>query len=293
MNPCHPADLPFPLSTRRAWLRRLPALLMLGAPGAFAGVRPPLMLANTYRQGVPLVDYWVSEKYDGVRTYWDGSRLFTRGGEPINAPGWFTRGWPAQAMDGELWAGRGRFEETVSTVRRQEPQEQAWRMIAFMAFDLPHDPGTFDQRLPRLRALVDAIRQPWVVAVRQRKVASADELRRLQKEIEHQGGEGLVLHRGASLYRAERSDDLLKLKSEDDAEARVIDYLPGRGKYAGMTGALVVQTPQGVRFNIGSGLSDAQRREPPPLGSIITYRYRGLHGSGKPRFAVLVQEHGG
>ncbi|NUU02486.1 DNA ligase [Herbaspirillum robiniae] len=274
---------------RRAWLRLLPVAALF--PGALAAAgKPPLMLANSYREGVLLQDYWVSEKYDGIRAFWDGARLLTRGGEVIQAPSWFVRGWPAQAMDGELWGGRGRFEETVSTVRQQTPNEAAWRAISFMVFDLPREPGSFDRRLAALGPLVASLRQPWVEAVRQRKVASHQALQQLLEDVEHQGGEGLVLHRGASLYKPERNDDLLKFKSMEDAEARVVDYLAGKGKYQGMVGALVVETPQGLRFSIGSGLSDAQRRDPPPVGSIVTYRYRGLHGSGKPRFAALLRQ---
>lgn len=278
---------------RRAALRLLPALALpagwLAAPAQAAG-KPPLMLANVYREGVPLADFWVSEKYDGIRAYWDGRSLLTRGGETIQAPAWFTRGWPQRAMDGELWGGRGRFEQTVSTVRRQVPDEQAWRGISFMVFDLPQEPGNFDRRLAALPALAGAISQDWVVAVRQRKVASHRALQEWLDEVEKQGGEGLMLHRGASLYQAGRTDDLLKFKSMEDAEARVVAYLPGKGKYQGMVGALSVETADGVRFNIGSGLTDAQRRTPPPLGSTITYRFRGRHASGKPRFAVLLRE---
>jgi DNA ligase-1 len=255
-----------------------------------ADKKPGLQLANIYREGIPLADYWVSEKYDGIRACWDGQRLLTRGGETIHAPHWFTRGWPLRAMDGELWGGRGRFEETVSAVRQQAPNERAWRQISYMVFDLPRDPGEFDRRLAALQALVEGMRLPWVVEVRQRKVAGHRELRALLEEVEQQGGEGLVLHRGASLYQAGRSDDLLKYKSQEDADARVIDYLPGKGKYAGQVGALLVETPQGLRFGLGSGLTDAQRRTPPPLGSMVTYRYRGLHAGGKPRFAVLLRQ---
>ena len=105
-----------------------------------------------------------------------------------------------------------------------------------------------------------------------------------------QGGEGLMLHRGASHYRAERNDDLLKLKPYQDAEARVVGHLPGKGKYAGMLGALEVETAEGLRFRLGSGLSDAERRAPPPLGCRVTYRYNGINEkTGTPRFARFMR----
>lgn len=249
----------------------------------------PVMLANTYHRDVKLADYWVSEKYDGVRGYWDGEKLLTRGGDPIVAPTWFTANWPAIPMDGELWAGHGQFSEAVSTVRRQTPDDAVWRNMHFMVFDLPAYPGTFDQRLPALQATISQLGLPWVQAVKQVKLRDHRVLQSLLQKTVQQGGEGLMLHRGASLYRAERNDDLLKVKLHDDAEARVIAYLPGKGKHQGRTGALLVEMPDGKRFRLGSGLSDAQRNVPPAVGTWVTYRYRGLNDSGIPRFATFLR----
>jgi len=128
-----------------------------------------------------------------------------------------------------------------------------------------------------------------VQVVEQRKVADHAALQALLDRTVAQGGEGLMLHRGSSLYRAERNDDLLKFKPYEDTEARVVGHLPGKGKYAGMLGALQVETPEGVRFKLGSGLSDAQRRDPPAIGALVTYRYRGFNDSGIPRFAVFMR----
>ena len=250
---------------------------------------PSLMLANVYRPGVALADYWVSEKYDGVRGYWDGQRLRTRGGEPITPPAWFTAGWPDTALDGELWAGRGRFAQAQSTVRQASAGDGAWRQMRFMVFDLPAHPGSFDERLPVLQAAVARIGQPWVLAVPQQRVASDAALQMLLQHTVRGGGEGLVLHRGASLYQAGRSDDLIKVKTHDDTEARVVAHLPGKGKHAGRLGALLVEMPSGQRFRLGTGLSDADRAAPPPIGSWVTYRYRGTHDSGLPRFASFVR----
>lgn len=251
--------------------------------------RAPVMLANSYHPGIDLSAYWVSEKYDGLRAYWDGKRLLTRGGEVIQTPVWFVEGWPATPMDGELWAGHGRFAQAVSTARTQRPDDAAWRKMCFMAFDLPAQEGTFDQRLPVLKRTVAAVNKPWVQAVQQDKVQNHAELQKRLRAIVHAGGEGLMLHRGASLYRAERNDDLLKVKLHDDAEAKVIGHLPGKGRHAGRLGALLVEMPDGIRFRLGSGLTDAERAAPPAIGSWVTYRFRGFNDSGIPRFASFVR----
>lgn len=256
--------------------------------------KPPLMLANVYHPGVQLADYWVSEKYDGVRGFWDGQKLLTRGGQAINAPAWFTANWPATPMDGELWAGRGQFQKAVSTVRQQTPDESAWRGIQFMVFDLPAEPGTFNERLSSLNTVVGKLAVPWVQAVPQSKVASHAALQTQLKQITKLGAEGLMLHRGSSSYKGVRNDDLLKVKTHDDAEAKVIVHIPGKGKYAGQLGALLVEIPgidgrAAKRLKLGTGFSDAQRQNPPAVGSQVTYRYRGLNDSGIPRFASFMR----
>ncbi|ABM59217.1 ATP dependent DNA ligase [Verminephrobacter eiseniae EF01-2] len=269
--------------------RKFLAWWALAALPVRAADAPALLLANVYRPGLPLADYWVSEKYDGVRGYWDGRALRTRSGETVAAPAWFTAGWPGTALDGELWAGRGRFGHAQSTTRQQQADDNAWRSMRFMVFDLPRHGGRFDQRLPALKALVASIGQPWVQAVPQQRVATDAALQALLQRTVRAGGEGLMLHRGASLYQSGRNDDLLKLKTHEDAEARVLAHLPGKGRHAGRLGALLVAMPSGQRFKLGSGFSDAQRADPPPVGSWVTYRFRGLHESGLPRFASFVR----
>ena len=275
-------------------LMALTGLLTPALPLSAAETAPALMLAKVYHAGVALPDYWVSEKYDGVRGYWDGDKLLTRGGESIAVPAWFTADWPKVPMDGELWAGRGQFAKAVSTVRQQNPDDAAWRAMRFMVFDLPEQGGTFSERIPALNGLVSRIDQPWVQAVLQFKVANHSSLQSLLAKTVRQGGEGLMLHRGTSLYKGQRSDDLLKVKTHEDTEARVIAHIPGKGKYAGVLGALLVEMPgvngqPGQRFKLGSGFSDAQRSSPPAIGSAVTYRFRGLNDSGLPRFASFLR----
>ena len=247
------------------------------------------MLANVYRRGMPLAGYWVSEKYDGLRGYWDGRQLWTRGGERVEAPAWFTAPLPTVPLDGELWAGRGRFEHALSTVRSQQPMDAAWRTMRFMVFDLPAEPGDFDHRLARLRQLLPMAQAPWLVAVPQQRATTHAALQAQLDRTVKDGGEGLMLHLGSAPYRSERNDDLLKFKPYDDAEARVIGHLPGQGRHTGRLGALLVETGEGRRFKLGGGFTDAQRAAPPPVGSLVTYRYNGLNASGLPRHARFLR----
>jgi DNA ligase-1 len=262
----------------------------VAAPAAFAReAAPSLMLADVYRPGMSLNDYWVSEKYDGVRGYWDGKQLWTRGGERIVAPAWFTAPLPKQPLDGELWVGRGQFARAVSTVRSQTPNDIAWREMHFMVFDLPAQGGDFTTRLAVLRKLLPITDAPWVVVVPQERATTHAALQALLDKTIKMGGEGLMLHRGSSQYRGERNSDLLKVKPYEDAEARVIEHVPGKGKHSGRLGALVVETADGKRFKLGTGLTDTERENPPAIGSWVTYRYNGTTAKGLPRFARFMR----
>lgn len=273
-------------------MKRRNFLIAVGASAAapWAGAAPPaLMLAEVYRRGMPLDGYWVSEKFDGVRGYWDGKQLWTRGGERVVAPDWFTAPMPDTPLDGELWAGRGRFNLAVSTVRSQTPNDTAWREMRFMVFDLPAQPGDFDARLVALKKLLPITVAPWVLPVAQQRAGTHAELQALLDKTVKLGGEGLMLHRGNSMYRAERNADLLKFKPFDDAEAHVVAHVPGKGRHAGRLGALRVETAEGQRFKLGGGFTDAQRDDPPPVGAWVTYRYNGKNPGGLPRFARFLR----
>jgi DNA ligase-1 len=278
------------LNRRSLLLAAFGVIGAIAAPAALAReAAPSLMLADVYRPGMSLADYWVSEKYDGVRGYWDGKQLWTRGGERVVAPAWFTAPLPRQPLDGELWAGRGRFPHAVSTVRSQTPNDIAWHEMRFMVFDLPTQPGDFTARLAALRKLLPITDAPWVVPVPQERATTHEALQALLDKTMKMGGEGLMLHRGSSSYRGERNDDLLKVKPYEDAEARVIAHAAGKGKHVGRLGALVVETADGKRFKLGTGLTDAERENPPAIGSWVTYRYNGVTAKGLPRFARFMR----
>ncbi|MBZ0069558.1 MAG: DNA ligase [Thiobacillus sp.] len=264
------------------------AVGMLGVFPAWAEsppTAPTMVLADVYEAHFDVTRYWVSEKFDGVRAQWDGHTLRFRGGGLVPAPAWFTAHFPAVPLDGELWIARGQFDRLSGTVRRIEPVDAEWRQIRYLIFELPDAAGDFSARIQQMQAYVSHANVPWLQVVEQTRVASHAELKTRLDAITHAGGEGLMLHRADAPYVTGRSDVLLKLKPWLDAEAVVVGYTPGKGKYQGMTGALTVEKPDGKRFRIGSGLSDALRRQPPPIGSRITYRYQHLTKNGLPRFA--------
>jgi len=250
---------------------------------------PALWLANPYLGHENLAYYWVSEKYDGIRGYWDGRQLLSRSGKALNPPTWFVQGWPTRSFEGELWAGLGQFEQAASVIQQKQASDEEWRTLRFMVFDTPRPNKPFTERIDLYQAMVKEIGKPWVQAVTQSQIQSHSALKTLLQTTVQTGGEGLVLHRANSIYLSGRNSDVLRVKLHEDAEAKVVGYESGQGKNAQRTGALSVQTPQGLRFKLGTGLSDAQRENPPAAGQWITYRYRGLTDKGVPRFASFMR----
>jgi DNA ligase-1 len=255
--------------------------------------KPPLSLAQPWREA-NVAEYLVSEKYDGARVWWDGRRFISRGGKQYNAPAWFTASLPDQVLDGELWAGRGQFQTLMRTIRDQQPDDDAWRSVRFMVFDAPTVSAGFAQRQVALAELLSvqslstrarSTQADWIEHVAQHRLTDSRQLKQLLSDVIAQGGEGLILQRADATYFPGRHSGFLKLKPYQDAEAVVIGYSPGKGKYTGMTGALIVEDAEGRVFKLGSGLSDKERASPPAVGAEVTYRFQGRTRSGKPRFA--------
>jgi DNA ligase-1 len=266
-------------------------LLVLPVPKLVAKQSAPdILLAQLYASGLDVTQYLVSEKYDGVRAVWDGKQLISRQGNVIHAPAWFVKDFPNTPLDGELWLARGQFDELSGAVRKDNPIDAEWKQISYLIFELPNAVGDFEARAKQIVNIVTKAKLPNLKAVKQFRVKDEAELKKELQKVVKNGGEGLMLHRADAPYITGRSDVLLKLKLLLDAEAKVVGYTKGRGKYAGKVGALALETPAGIRFKLGTGLSDAQRVQPPKIGSLVTYTYRDITKTGKPKFASILRE---
>ncbi len=272
--------------SRRQCLTWAAAVALLPAP---AHATLPLLLAEEGDIEVDPRGWLVSEKYDGVRALWDGAALRFRSGRPVAAPGWFLARLPATPLDGELWLGRGRFDELSGLVRRGTPRDHDWHSVHYMVFELPGAAGTFAQRAGELVRLAARLNWPQLRAVAQEDGLDRTALRRRLDAVVREGGEGLMLHRANAPYVTGRSAALLKLKPQQDEDAIVIGHVAGRGRHAGRLGALRVRRAGGQEFLLGTGLSDAERERPPPLGSTVTYTFRGRTPHGLPRFASFLR----
>lgn len=126
-----------------------------------------LMLAKTAKGDEDISGWFISEKLDGMRCFWDGgvsrdfpidevpwanlgkgtaalaTGLWSRYGNPIYAPEWFLNSLPCCPLDGELYGGRGEFQKTMSACRKKVPVDQEWRDISFRVFSTPQLQNVF------------------------------------------------------------------------------------------------------------------------------------------------------
>ncbi len=276
---------------RRLFHTQLLGLLASASWASTALAAPEPLLAKVAPPNIDPTGYLISEKLDGVRALWDGTTLRFRSGRTVATPAWFTAKLPRTPLDGELWLGRGQFDKLSGMVRKAQPVDAEWQQIQYMVFELPSGTGKFEDRAIELINIVGKAAWPQLHAAEQFKLSTYAALKARLKAITAVGGEGLMLHLASAPVTTGRSDVLLKLKPQQDAEATVVAHIPGKGKYTNQLGALEVQNASGERFKLGTGLTDEQRKNPPAIGSTITYTYRDLTPNGKPRFASFFRPH--
>lgn len=248
---------------------------------------PPVLLAHKWEADVDPTGWWISEKLDGVRAYWDGKNFISRQGNIYHAPEWFKVGLPNCILDGELWMDRQCFQKTISIVKRQDADRE-WKNITYFMYDMPDDTRPFEERLQSLQELTENTSIPNAAVLAQYRCSGIGHLHAELEAVKANGGEGVMIREPGSKYEAGRSHTLLKVKSFFDAEAEVIGYTAGKGRHKGRTGALQVRMENGKEFLLGTGLSDAERNSPPAIGSKVTYRYTELTTDGIPKCGSFV-----
>lgn len=233
---------------------------------------------------IDLTKYYVSEKLDGFRGYWNGKELRSKTGYAYNPPKWFTEKLGDKPLDGELWIGRDKFEDIIPILNGTNNVED-WHKVNYMIFDMPAEDMTFKERVKYMEEYIPLLKLSYVQMIPQKRVNNISELNKVLDNVVAQKGEGLMLHHEDAFYGSGRVNHLLKVKKYDESKGQVIAYKPGKGKYKGMVGALVLKLEDGMIVNIGSGLSDEMRKNPPKKGEMVAFIYNGLTKHGKPRFA--------
>ena len=256
--------------------------LLLFFVSSFALANIDLMLLHTY-DNQPIEGWVMSEKLDGVRGYWDGKQLLTRQGQRLSPPSYFIKVFPPFAIDGELFSGRNHFEEISSITKSFKGN--GWDKLKLYVFDVPDAEGNLFDRLAKLKAYLLEHPTTYIEIIEQIPVRDKAHLYEFLSQIESLKGEGVVVRDPHASYERKRSHRILKLKTTQDEECTVIAHHKGKGQFENVMGALTCKNHRG-EFKIGSGFNLNERENPPPIGSVITYKYRGITSRGKPRFAT-------
>lgn len=262
-------------------------LLLLFSPAVFAD-KPALFLLKNYDNRQNVVGWVMSEKRDGIRGFWDGQQLLTRGGKTLNPPAWFVADYPPFAIDGELWSKRGDFEQLVSIVRTEKPDDR-WHSVTHQIFEVPEQSGGLLQRLSVLDNYLAKHRNTPIRIIKQIPITKQTQVNDFLRAVVAQGGEGIVLRNPDTPYQTGRLSSALKVKQYSDAECIVQEILVGKGKYKNKMGSILCQMNNGKRIKIGSGFSDKERENPPDIGTEITFKYYGLSKKGVPKYPVYLR----
>jgi DNA ligase-1 len=266
-----------------------------------------VLLAKNFDDDVNIEGWYASEKWDGYRSVWNGKNFVSRTGKSFDVPDWYCSIMPPSiALDGELWLGRGKFED-CGLLRKKRPTKESdihkwneeWlkKEVVFNVFDIMNLNVGFEERMEKLRTLVKdrnkCMKQlninkpnPILAFTEQTKVNKVEALK-MAKEVIKDGGEGIMLRQPDSLYEANRSKTLYKIKEVDDMEVVIDGYKNGKGKYINILGSFtcsLVGKPD-IKCNV-SGMNDEIRNsylKTHPIGTVITITYNGLTKFGKPR----------
>lgn len=228
-----------------------------------------------------------SEKLDGVRAFWDGKNLYSKGGKLLTPPSFFTQNFPPFAIEGELWSKRGDFENIVSILKSTKKKEK-WRELKFYIFEVPNQQGGILKRLEVLEAYLASQPAPFISIIPQLPLNTLQALQDALSAITQAGGEGVVVREKDAPYYTGRNKKAMKLKLYEDRECKITSYVQGKGKFENLVGSIICLDGD-VEFKIGSGMSEDFRKNPPKVGTIITYKYFGLNKNKLPKFPVFLR----
>lgn len=244
-----------------------------------------LQKPNVYVESELISGWFMSEKLDGIRGYWDGKEFLTRRGKKIHVPKEFIKNYPPFKLDGELWTKRNDFENIQNIVMDKTPSKD-WENVTYNIFEVPNAKGDFLLRLKKAENWFKKNPNKNAVIIKQVKLRDKEHLNSYLNEIIMKKGEGLIIKNPKELYHTGRSPHILKVKKAQDMEGKVIGI--NISEKTGVLKSLVLKLKNGVKFNLGTGFSRKQRENPPKIGEEVTFKYYGFTKNGKPKFASFL-----
>lgn len=248
------------------------------------------IIFKNFDSRIDISNYFVSEKFDGIRALWDGKNMFSKRGKIIAIPRCFAEKLAPLALqngefvEGELWIDYGDFEGISSVILRKNPSCEDFQKVKYLIFNAHlGESSDFLANLTKIKNVLDSQNVPQnIQVIAQHKFATQKELDDFFNAVVAKGGEGVIVR---------DSQIAFKLKPQNDAECKIINFSRGKGRIADKVGAIICESLEdknsgikaGLRFKIGSGLSDKMRQNPPQIGTIITYKFSGVSKNGIPK----------
>ena len=168
---------------------------------------------------------------------------------------------------------------TISDKEASLVHATVWDVIPYLYFTDGHCPVPYSKRFSSLGDLVNA--QPskdkriWLVS--SEIVETYEKAQEIFNEYLSLGYEGIILKDGSGEWEDKRAKHQIKFKGELECDLKIVAVEEGTGKYAGLLGAIVCESADGVvKVNVGSGFNDAHRKnlkEKDLVGKIVAVKY--------------------
>jgi len=225
--------------------------------------------------------WFMSEKLDGMRAYWDGKQFWSKNGVLINLPESF-KALPSYPLDGELWGG---YEETNVNYLlklicgKKKKVKIDWTAIKFCVFDAPDIDATYDKRHDFLRTNFTEYCNSNISLIPIQKCDGKNHLEKYLEEIINKGGEGIMIHHPDLLYRPGRTHNLLKVKKHFES---VVTFLNVKSD----SYYFLCEQENGAEAFVTC--TPAEYSSPPTFGTKLTVRHQGFFAkSQKYKYPIL------
>ncbi len=265
------------------------------------------MLANAYPGWTG--PCYIQPKLDGMRCLANADGLWSRGNKPIvaaphiqDALKEFFKRFPRVVLDGEIYNHERHddFNGLMSIARKQKTSADTLKIssevLQYHIYDcfLMDDPGQeFVHRnsFINMRVKHATNLHKCIQFVRTYSCTSADDLNEFHIQMVLDGYEGSIVRLDRA-YEQKRSHTLLKNKTFDDGEFKLLRIEEGQGNWAGYAKRAVCVTKDGIEFGAGiKGSKDfcqALLNDRAETYESVTIRYFGMTPDGSLRFPIAI-----
>lgn len=165
---------------------------------------------------------------------------------------------------------------TISAKEASMVRATIWDVIPFMQFSDGQCGIPYGTRFESLCVLMDTHQPEKVRLVDSWEVQNYEEAKTLFEGLLAEGQEGIILKDKRGIWENKRAKHQIKFKGELECDLKIVAIEEGTGKYAGMLGAIVCESSDGLlKVNVGSGFNDDHRKTlgKEIIGKIVAVKY--------------------